>query len=122
MDIHTYLNEWRNLEPHRLDFAGEDRWTFHFSSLTPPPLTWPEGQTCDVIAVYGVGVIEDFIKACIEERDGWAYKLTFDREEELFSGHVITDKNVQYTGMESLNPGIALLTAYLNTLREEASV
>lgn len=121
MDIHTYLNEWHSMEPKRSTFVGGDRWTFHFGSLSTPPVEYPPALTCDVITVHGVGVIEDLIKACIKERDGWRFDLLFDREEEVFSGQVTDSKNSQYTGLESLNPGIALLTAYLNTLREQTT-
>lgn len=122
MDIHTYLNEWQSMEPQRSTFAGGDRWTFHFGSLSTLPPGYPPSITCDVITVHGVGVIEDLTKACIEEREGWSFDLTFDREEEVFSGHVTDGKNVQYTGLESLNPGIAILTAYLNSLREQERI
>ena len=66
-----------------------------------------------------MGVIEDLIKACVGERTGWNYQLDFDREEELFLGRVTDAIGNTYIGLESLNPGIAILTAYLNTLKNQ---
>ena len=119
MDIHTYLDEWHTVEPNRCTFIDADHWTFHFGGLSEPPKEYPSTLTCDVISVHGVGVIEDLIKACVHERNGWAYQLDFDRDEELFLGSVSDAQGNRYTGLESLNPGIALLTAYLNTLKSQ---
>ena len=122
MDIHTYLNEWHSIEPQRCTFVGEDRWTFHIGGLSSIQETYPTDQTCDVITVHGVGVIEDLIKASVSERNGWSYQLNFDREEELFLGQITDEQGNCYIGLESLNPGIALLTAYLNSLKNQRGV
>lgn len=119
MDIHTYLDEWHSIEPNRCVFVKGDFWRFHFNDLSKPVKEYPSELTCDVISVHGVGVIEDLIKACVDERTGWQYTLEFDREEELFLGHITHSSGNRYMGLESLNPGIALLTAYLNTLKNQ---
>ena len=117
MDIHMYLHEWRQVEPNRCTFVGEDKWVFHYEGLPIPAGETGADLACDVITVHGVAVIEDLLKACIEDRDGWTYALNFDREEELFHAQVIMENGVSFSGLESLNPGIAMLTAYLNALK-----
>ena len=119
MDIHSYLNEWHAIEPNRCAFIEGDNWKFHFNGLSNIPDEYPQELTCDVISVHGVGVIEDLIKACVAERTDWTYQLDFDREEEIFLGLVVDALGNKYIGLDSLNPGIALLTAYLNTLKNQ---
>lgn len=119
MDIHTYLHEWHSFEPHRCTLIEGDLWFFSFSNLTPLPQNYPGEITCDVTSLHGVGIIEDLIKACIDHRKHWSYALKFDRSEEFFQGFVTDASGTKYTGLDSLNPGIALLTAYLNTLKKQ---
>jgi len=119
MDIHTYLDEWHSIEPNRCAFVKGDLWKFHFNDFSEPVKEYPSELTCNVMSFYGVEVIEDLIKACVDERTGWQYKLEFDRDEELFLGYITHADGNRYMGLESLNPGIALLTAYLNTLKNQ---
>ena len=114
MDIHVFLAEWNAFEPHRCLQRKGDYWEFQFDQ---PRDDDKKQVICDVISVRGVGVIEDLVKECIEQRQGWSHELIFDRSEELFLAHVTTDNNVTYNGLESLNPGIAILSAYLNSLK-----
>lgn len=109
MDIHPYLERWQHIEPHRCSHDRGDFWVFHSNQH--------EGGTrCDVVSFHGVGIVEDIIGECILGRAGWSHELLFDRNEETFSASVSTEEGRLYEGVSSLNPGIALLSAYLAAL------
>ena len=118
MDIHLFLEEWNTIEPNRCSYLHEDFWQFHFDK---PGTDRDALVRCDVISVHGVGIIEDLVVECIQARHGWTYRLEFDREEELFVAYV-SDTKQTYMGLESLNPGIAMLSAYLNSLKNKQVV
>ena len=113
MEIHPYLVRWQAPEAQRCTHDEGDFWVFHFTDDQTP-------IRCDVISFHGVGVVEDVIGSCIDKRTGWHHDLRFDREQETFSASVTTANGKSIEGEVSLNPGIALLSAYLGALELEA--
>ncbi|MEM8484052.1 MAG: hypothetical protein AAF564_00825 [Bacteroidota bacterium] len=109
MDIHPYLKRWTDLESLYCKHIDEDQWQFTFANGAQ--------ITCDVVSFHGTGTIEDLIKERVTRRKGWAITLTFDRDEETFSAHLDTPQQYGITGQTSLNPSIALLSAYLRALQ-----
>ena len=108
MDINPYLELWGTLEPNRCKRLEADIWQLQFES--------EETITCDVVSFQGAGAVEDLLKETIDARAGWSYNLAFDRDMEIFRASV-TSTSSTHAGLLSLNPSIALLTAYLNALR-----
>lgn len=118
MDIHLFLEEWNALEPDRCVRENEDDfWIFRFEQPQEPE---NHRVRCDVVSVHGVGIVEDLVAECIRGRPGWSFDLIFDREDELFGAQITVSDGTAYTGLESLNPGIALLSAYLNVLKSSS--
>ena len=109
MDIHPYLEIWRNLEPALCEKIHNDIWQFTFKDNMV--------IRCDVVSFHGTGIIEDLISETIGDREGWSYSLTFDRASESFSAAVTIAEGKTYDGLVSLNPGISLLSAYLRALK-----
>lgn len=109
MDIHPYLECWTNLEPAYCKHIEEDRWQFKRNNGTQ--------IDCDVVSFYGTGTIEDVIKERVGARTGWRISLNFDRKAETFTAHLGIPQHREITGQASLNPGIALLSAYLRALQ-----
>ena len=112
MDIHPYLERWHMLEPHRCKHDTGDYWLLAFASASGPSEGW---RRYDVISFQGVGAIEDLIAECVGDRPGWTCRVNFDRDAETFTGFVVVSDRL-FEGEESLNPGIALLSAYLKAL------
>ena len=109
MDIHPYLHTWSNLAPNLCKHVDDDLWQFTFSDATV--------IICDVVSFHGTATIEDLIKETIQQRSGWKYELTFDRTAETFSAQVSTTPHASFRGQESLNPSIALLSAFLRAIQ-----
>lgn len=109
-DISEFLKQWAALEPHRCRHEAGDVWVL---TLQSPPGNTPPSLACDVITFHGVGRVEDVIREAVNMREGWTVTLNFDRNEETFSARVEDENATHYTGLVSLNPGVALLSAYL---------
>ena len=115
MDINEYLERWQALEPHRCTHDEDDFWLFHFDASRNAE---PSTRRCDVISFQGVGTVEDLIAECVANRIGWSHELLFDRDAETFSSLVVTGDGRIFEGEVSLNPGISLLSAYLQAINE----
>ena len=109
MDIHPYLEIWSNLEPSRCKHIEDDTWQFRFSDTMV--------IRCDVVSFHGTAVIEDLLTETMNDRAGWSFALTFDRAAETFSAVVFIENHGAFQGLESLNPSISLLSAYLAALK-----
>lgn len=116
MDLYPYLVTWSNLEPAICKQVNDEEWQFTFENNKSETLH-QSTITSEVESVYGAGLIEDLIAECVNKRAGWSYELRFDRLEETFTAYVSTTPEVYAAGLESLNPSIALLTAYLRALK-----
>ena len=113
MDIHPYLERWQAIEPLRCSHYRDDFWLFTFDAEGTGKF---KTHRCDVISFHGVGIVEDLVSQCIQNRPGWTYTLKFDRDAETFSAVVFVANGTPVRGEESLNPGISLLSAYLQAL------
>lgn len=109
MDLHPYLVTWSNLAPRICKHIQDDIWQFTFSGK--------KIVECDVVSFHGTGMVEDLVKEEIAQRAGWLYAITYDRVSESFSAQVTIPSNHSYAGHVSLNPSIALLSAYLHALQ-----
>ncbi len=112
MDIHPYLQRWTDLESLYCKHIEEDSWQFTFENGAQ--------VTCDVVSFHGTGTIEDVIKERVTDRKGWTISLNFDRLTETFIAHLDTPHQYGIAGQASLNPSIALLSAYLLALQRAA--
>ena len=112
-DINIFLARWAAVEPKRCQHVQGDHWMLW---LEAPPADASSEQVYDVITFHGVGRIEDVIQEAVGQRPGWSAVLQFDRKEETFSARVTNGAGHTFDGLTSLNPGVSLLSAYLDAL------
>ncbi len=110
MDIHPYLTSWSVLESICCKHLKGDNWQFTFSNGSQ--------LACDVVSFHGTAVIEDLIKERVDHRKGWTITLSFDRDAETFTAYVGLPDEQSIAGQSSLNPSIAMLSAYLLALQQ----